>query len=294
MDAGEFTEITVDVEAGVALVTLNRPDRRNAWSGRMAVEYRWALHHAHIRDDVRVVVVTGAGGDFCVGADSRALDAISSGGGSYAAEKLPLPPYPDDTPEEMRRNHAYPLAVSTPVIAAIDGGCAGAGFVVATYADLRFAAHGSRITTSFAKLGLPAEYGIGWLLPRMVGVPNALQLLYAADVLDAPDAERLGWVQTCQSLDETLAYARALARGSSGESLRMMKRQVFGDAAGGFGEAYTRSVEDMNAALRHPDMKEGLAARKERRPPDFLQARSFLTRAGPRAVPAPPGTRRGP
>jgi enoyl-CoA hydratase/carnithine racemase len=285
VDIEDFTEITVDVEAGVALVTLNRPDRRNAWSGRMAVEYRWALHHAHTRTDVRVVVVTGAGGDFCVGADSRTLGSISSGGGAYAREKLPLPPYPDGTPEEMRRNHAYPLAVSTPVIAAIDGACAGAGFVVATYADLRFASHGSRITTSFAKLGLPAEYGMGWLLPRMVGIPNALQLLYAADVLDAPEAARLGWVQQCHEpaelLERTLTLARSLARGSSGESMRMMKRQVFSDAAGGFGEAYTRSVDDMNAALRHPDMKEGLAALRDRRPTDFLG--SDAPDAAPRA-----------
>jgi enoyl-CoA hydratase/carnithine racemase len=274
VDIEDFTEITVEVEAGVALVTLNRPDRRNAWTGRMAVEYRWALHHAHTRADVRVVVVTGAGGDFCVGADSRLLGSISSGGGTYVPEKLPLPPYPEGTPEEMRRNHAYSLAVSTPVIAAISGVCAGAGFVVATYADMRFAAHGSRITTSFAKLGLPAEYGIGWLLPRMVGVPNALRLLYAAEVLDAPETAQLGWVQRCHEpaelLERTLAFARSLARGSSGESLRMMKRQVFSDAAGGFGEAYTRSVDDMNAALRHPDIKEGLAALRERRPTDFL------------------------
>lgn len=274
MEIIEFTELTTTIDAGVALVTLNRPDRRNAWNGRMAVEYRWALHHAHTRPDVRVVVVTGAGGNFCIGADSRALDAITTENGSYAPERLPLPPYPDGTPEDMRRNHAFPLAVSTPVIAAIDGACAGAGFVVATYCDLRFAAHGSRITTSFARLGLPAEYGMGWLLPRMVGIPNALQLLYAADVLDAAEAARLGWVQHCvepgELLDHTLDFARSLARGCSGESLRMMKRQVFADAAGGFGAAYTRSVDDMNAALRDTDIKEGLAALRERRPADFL------------------------
>ncbi|MFC4948293.1 enoyl-CoA hydratase-related protein [Pseudonocardia sp. GCM10023141] len=278
MEIEQFTELTVAVEAGVALVTLNRPDRRNAWSGRMAVEYRWALHHAHTRPDVRVVVLTGAGGDFCVGADARALGSIASQQGSYAPERLPLPPYPDGTPDDMRRNHAYPLAISTPVVAAIDGACAGAGFVLATYCDLRLAAHGSRITTSFARLGLPAEYGMGWLLPRMVGIPNALQLLYAADVLDAAEAARLGWVQRCHEpgelLEQALAFARALARGSSGESLRVMKRQVFADAAGGFGAAYSRSVEDMDAALRHPDMKEGLAALRERRPADFLRERA--------------------
>lgn len=275
MELDDFTELTVRVADGVALVTLNRPDRRNAWSGRMAVEYRWALHHAHTRPDVRVVVLHGAGGDFCVGADSRALDAISADGGRYRPARLPLPPYPDGTPDWMRHNHAYPLTVSTPVVAAVAGACAGAGFVVASYADLRFAAHGSRITTSFARLGLPAEYGLGWLLPRLVGVPNALQLLYRAQVLDAGEAARLGWVQGChpaaELLDRTLEFAGQLARHSSAESLRMMKRQVFADAELDLGTAYRRSVDDMNAALAHPDIKEGLAALRERRPTDFLR-----------------------
>jgi enoyl-CoA hydratase/carnithine racemase len=276
VDVEDFTELTVQVEAGVALVTLNRPDRRNAWNGRMAVEYRWALHHAHSRPDIRVVVLTGAGGDFCVGADARALDAISADGGRYAPERLPLPPYPEGAPEQMRRNHAFPLVIDTPVIAALTGACAGAGFVVASYADLRFAAHGSRITTAFAKMGLPAEYGLGWLLPRLVGVPNALELLYAARVMDAEQAARLGWVQRCYQpadlLARTLEFARDLARGSSAESLRVMKRQVFVDAALDLGSAYQRSVEDMNAALSSPDIKEGLAALRERRPTNFLAA----------------------
>jgi len=274
MDIEEFTELEVSIEAGVAVVKLNRPDRRNAWSGRMAVEYRWALHHAHTRSDVRVVVLTGAGGDFCVGADSRALDAISADRGRYAAEPLPLPPYPEGTPDELRHNHAYPLTIATPVIAALTGACAGAGFVLASYADLRFAAGDCRITTSFAKLGLPAEYGIGWLLPRMVGLPAALELLYTARVLDGAEAARLGWVQRCHEPGEVLAraveFAADLARGSSAESLRVMKRQVFVDATLDFGTAYARSVADMNAALRHPDLREGLAALRERRPTDFL------------------------
>jgi enoyl-CoA hydratase/carnithine racemase len=274
MELAEFTEVDVAVRAGVAVLTLNRPDRRNAWNGRMAVEYRWALHHAHTRPDVRVVVVTGAGGDFCVGADSRALDAISADGGRYAAERLPLPPYPDGTPEQLRHNHAYPLTIGTPVVAALTGACAGAGFVLASYADLRFAARDCRITTSFAKLGLPAEYGLGWLLPRLVGLPTALELLYGAPVLDGAEATRLGWAQRCHEPGEVLAraveFAEGLARGSSAESLRMMKRQVFQDAALDLGTAYTRSVADMNAALRHPDLREGLAALRERRPADFL------------------------
>lgn len=274
MKVEEFTELTMEVADGVATVTLNRPERRNAWGGRTAVEWRWALHHADVDPDTRVVVLTAAGEHFCVGADSRRLDSITRSGGSYTKIEISPPPYPDSAPEEMRKNHLAPLLVSTPVIAAVTGACAGVGFLVASYADLRFVASNARVTTSFAKLGLPAEYGLGWLLPRMVGVPNALEMLYSAAVYDGADLLRLGWAQRSLPVDEVRAaavdYARNLARHSSGESLRMMKRQIMIDAVGPIEVAYQRSVEDMNAALRHPDMKEGLAALRERRPTNFL------------------------
>ncbi|HEY3603389.1 MAG TPA: enoyl-CoA hydratase-related protein [Sporichthyaceae bacterium] len=274
MKPTEFTEVDYAVADGVATVTLNRPDRRNAWSGRMAAEYRWALHHADTDLAVRVVVLTGAGRDFCIGADSGALATINSAAGAYETEKLPLPPYPDGAPDGMRRNHLVPLLVSTPVVAALHGACAGAGFVLATYADFRFATKDARITTSFAKLGLPAEYGIGWLLPRQIGLINAAQLLYTAEVCDGDRARELGWVQQVHDPDEVFPaaqeFARTLARHSSGESLRSMKRALFVDAWGSFDDAYTRSVQDMNAGLKHADLREGLAALEEKRPPDFL------------------------
>jgi enoyl-CoA hydratase/carnithine racemase len=274
----EFQDVSYDVADAVATVVLNRPERRNAWNGRMAAEYRWALHHAHTDPDVRVVVLTGAGGDFCAGADTRALSGMNADGGRYRKEKVALPPYPDGTAHGMRHNHLVPLLVSTPIVAALSGACAGAGFVLATYADLRFAADDARITTSFAKLGLPAEYGINWMLPRQVGVPNALEMLYTAQVYNGEQARALGWVQrvhpAAELLERTLSFARSLARESSGESLRMMKRQVLIDAAGDLDTAYVRSVQDMNAGLRHPDMAEGLAALRERRPTDFRGTRT--------------------
>jgi enoyl-CoA hydratase/carnithine racemase len=270
----EFTEIGYTVDAGVASVTLNRPDRRNAWSGAMALEYRWALYHAHSDRDVRVVVLAGAGEHFCVGADTALLGTIADGGGGDAGPVQEPPPWPDGTPETFRHNHLYPLTVSTPVIAAVHGICAGAGIVLATYADLRFAAAGARIAPSFARLGLPAEYGTGWMLPRIMGVANAAAFLYTSTPVTGEEAHRIGFVQRVvdegELLPATLEFARRLARESSGESLRVMKRQLFVDAAGDLSTAYRHSVEDMNAALRHPDLKEGLAAFRERRPPNFL------------------------
>ena len=240
----------------------------------MSVEYRWALHHADADPAVRVVVLTGAGGDFCVGAHTATLEDIDRRGGSYERERLALPPTPEHVPPGLRHNHTIPLALSVPLIAAVNGACAGAGFVLATYADLRFGADDARIATSFANLGLPAEYGIGWLLPRMLGTANAASLLYSGSRIEPGEALRLGWLQRVvpaeSLLAETLSYARSLARHSSPQSLRMMKRQIFVDAWGDLEAAYHRSVEDMNAAMKHPDFREGVAALRERRPPDFL------------------------
>jgi enoyl-CoA hydratase/carnithine racemase len=242
----------------------------------MAAEYRWALHHAHVDPAVRVVVLTGAGGDFCAGADTALLQDIDSADGRYERATVDLPPYPEGTPDGLRHNHCYPLLISTPVIAAIEGACAGAGFVLATYADLRWAADDARITSTFARLGLPAEYGMAWLLARQVGLPRALQLLWDADVRSGVEAAELGWVQCHRPAGEVLptavAYARRLARESSGRSLATMKRQVLLDAAGDLGAAYDRSVQDMDAALRHPDLRTGLAAQRARARPDFLAA----------------------
>lgn len=274
MDFHRFEHLDYDTADGVAVITLNRPERRNAWSAPMSVEYRWALHHAHCDPAVRVVVLTGAGNDFCVGADVGALDEVSEAGGSYATERTAPPPYPEGTPPQFQHDHAAAMTLSTPVIAAINGACAGAGFVLATYADLRWASATAKIATSFARLGLPAEHGIGWVLPRIMGTARALELLYDPVPRTAEEAQQLGYVQRVvpddQLRTEVIAYARRLARHSSAESLRMMKRAVLIDAAGDLDSAYRRSVADMNIALAGSDFRVGLAAAKAKKPPDFL------------------------
>lgn len=273
MKPDQFTRMALDVQDGVALITLNRPDIRNAWGGRTALEYRWALHHCHSDPRIRVAVLC-SDGDFCVGADSGLLDDIGASGGAYEVDDVELPDYPDHTPPELRRNHFFPLAVSVPVIAAISGGCAGAGFLVASYADIRFADIDARIASSFAALGLPAEYGLGWLLPRVVGAANAAQLLYSPGPMTAARAAELGWLQRVSATGavraDALEYARALARGSAAESLRMMKRQIFIDSASSFADSYRKSVEDMNNALGSAAFREGVRALREKRQPDFL------------------------
>jgi len=275
MQPEEFSQLRYDVADGVALVTLSRPERRNAWSGPMSVEYRWALHHAHTDPAARVVVLTGAGDAFCAGADRDLLDDIADAGGTFEKERTALPPYPDGTPSELRHNHTAPLAISTPVIAAINGSCAGAGIVLATYADVRWASDSARFATAFASLGLPAEYGIGWMLPRIMGSTNALELLFDPSPRSAREVEQLGFVQRVlpgdRLLTEVLDYARRIARHSSSDSLRTMKRAVWIDAEGDLDAAYRRSVDDMNAALARPDFRIGITAAKAKERPDFLR-----------------------
>ncbi|HWW53986.1 MAG TPA: enoyl-CoA hydratase-related protein [Acidimicrobiales bacterium] len=273
MNPSQFCELTYEVDEGVAVVTLNRPEKRNLWSGPMAVEYRWALHHADQDPAARVVVVTGAGSNFCAGADVAGLEAISDGNGAYEKERAALPPPPPDAPPALRHNHTAPLAIGVPVIAAIEGACAGAGFVVATYTDLRLVSATAKVTTAFARFGLPAEYGIGWLLPRLVGIPNALDLLYDTRTRSGAEVAAVGWAQlhpAGEVLGAAVGLARRLARESSPQSLRTMKRQVFVGAAGDLDDAYRRSVEDMNAALAHPDLRVGIRAQRRKSAPDFL------------------------
>jgi len=274
VNPSQFRELTYEVHEGVALVTLNRPEKQNLWSGPMAAEYRWALHHADQDSAARVVVVAGAGSNFCAGADIGGLEAISDGNGAYEKEPVALPPHPLDAPPALRHNHTAPLAIGVPVIAAIEGACAGAGFVVATYADLRFVSETAKVTTAFARFGLPAEYGIGWLLPRLVGIPNALDLLYDTRTRSGAEVVRLGWAQRMLPEGEVAAtavgMARRLARESSPQSMRTMKRQVFLDAAGDLDDAYRRSVEDMNGALANPDLRVGIRAQRRKVTPDFL------------------------
>jgi enoyl-CoA hydratase/carnithine racemase len=273
MTPDEFEQIAYQVTDNVATVTLNRPSRRNAWTGRMALEYRWALATAENDSSVGAIVVTGADGAFCVGADAQILADVDSAGGAYQRAEVELPPFPDDAVAGLRHNHTYPLALSKPVIAAINGACAGAGFVVATFADIRLAVEGAKITPSFAGLGLPAEYGIAWVLPRVVGLQNALDMMFTNAVLPAEEARELGYVRRVFAratfVEQVETYARNIAQHSSPASLAVMKRQLYVDANLDLETAYVRSVADMDRMIAGPDFSEGLRALRERRPPVF-------------------------
>jgi enoyl-CoA hydratase/carnithine racemase len=253
--------VLMNIEEGVALLTLNRPDRLNAWTAEMQVTYFDLLEQCADREDVRAIVVTGAGRGFCAGADMQNLQTLASDDGEL-------------TPgEHDSRPVTYPLTIAKPIIAAINGPCAGLGLVVALMCDLRFAATHAKMTTSFARRGLVAEHGISWILPRLVGPARTLDLLLSARVVLGPEAAELGLVNRAVAdesvVAEALAYARMLASESSPASMARIKRQVYGDYELGLDRALEEANRLMLESFSGSDFAEGVQSFLERRTPQF-------------------------
>lgn len=269
----ELKTVTYHVDRGVATVTLDRPDRLNAWTGRMHEEYRWALAEAESDPEVRVVVVTGAGRGFCAGADAAALDKHVAAGAYDSGVRSPLAEPGFGVRPEFDHAFAFHFGMSRPVLAAINGPAAGVGLVLACFADLRFAANGAKLTTSSGRLGLPAEYGLSWVLPRLVGVGHANDLLLSSRVILAEEAEAMGLVNRAlprgELLDFTYDYARRLASEVSPMALKATKRQIYADLHGDVGTAVERSEELLEHMVTQPDFTEGVTALREKRPPHF-------------------------
>jgi enoyl-CoA hydratase/carnithine racemase len=249
------------VADGVAVLTLNRPERLNAWTQEMEELYFDLLADCGVRDDVRAIVVTGAGRGFCAGADMESLQSLGSDGIDPAER------------DRERRPQAFPLTIPKPVIAAINGPVAGIGLVQALMCDIRFAAEGAKVTTAFARRGLVAEHGMSWMLPRLVGPARALDLLLSGRVVLAEEAAGLGLVNRVVAperlIDETLAYARDMAVNCSPASMAAMKLQVYADLDRGLGHALTEANKLMADSLEAPDFQEGVASFVERREPRF-------------------------
>jgi enoyl-CoA hydratase/carnithine racemase len=244
----------------IAIITLNRPERLNAWNGALGAGYFAALDRAEADPDVRVIVVTGAGRGFCAGADMDVLQGI--GGGSSNAGAAAAGP---------KNTHA--MTLSKPVIAAVNGAAAGLGFVHALACDIRFAAAGAKFTTSFARRGLIAEHGLSWTLPRLVGQAVALDLLLSGRIVLAEEAKEMGLVNQVfppdELMEQTMAYARDLAINCSPASMAVMKRQVYTHPQMDMDEALAESNSLMVASLRQTDFKEGVASFLEKRAPSF-------------------------
>jgi len=262
-----------DVADGVATITLHRPERLNAWTAQMNAEYRSNLSRAAGDPTVRVIVVTGAGRGFCAGAESEDLAGHVERGAyrtwdSYALER---PGY--GVRPEFDAELAYHFGIEKPIIAAINGPVAGIGFALACYCDLRFAAAGAKFTTAHGRLGLPCAFGLAWLLPRLIGLPGAMDLILSSRTFTAEEARELGLVKAVVPGDElgdaVREYAQMLATSVSPASMAASKRQVYE----AFHQTAAESVRTAEALLdpmmSGPDYREGVAALREKRAPHF-------------------------
>jgi enoyl-CoA hydratase/carnithine racemase len=270
-------ETLYNVADRVATITLNRPDKLNAWTAVMESEVRAAMGEAERDNDVRVIILTGAGRGFCAGADISLLSSVAEQGldkrrRAQALKNTNVRKLKGVRPD-FQRKYSYFPAVSKPVIAAINGPVVGLGLVISLYCDLRFASDAARFGTAFARRGLIAEYGMAWMLPRLVGVPNALDLLFSARMIDAAEALRMGLVNQVYPqdvfADKVRAYARDLASGVSPRSMRVIKRQVYDAMFQTLGETFEISEHEMIASLLSEDFKEGVAHFLEKRAPNF-------------------------
>jgi len=269
----ELKATALTIEDRIGLITLNRPDRMNAWTGRMHTEYRWCLAELDRDPAVGAIVVTGNGRGFCVGGDAEALQGHARKGGydPGTPPELAQPGYGTDA--RFDASFAYQFGLSKPILAAMNGPAAGVGLALACFADLRFAASGAKFTTAHGKLNLPAEYGLSWLLPRMLGLTRANELLLSSRPFSAEEALELGLVNEVhpadQVLPKTLAYARRLLATVSPNSLRQTRWQIYRDLHRDVAASVVDSEKLLNEMMREADYSEGVSAFLEKRPPDW-------------------------
>ncbi|HUR01332.1 MAG TPA: enoyl-CoA hydratase-related protein [Nonomuraea sp.] len=245
-------------DQGVLTLTFNRPERLNAWTDAMGRCYFDLLQEAEEDPNVRAIVVTGAGKGFCSGADFQTLSALQNG--SY-----------DETPDP--RPNTFPTTIAKPIIAAVNGACAGLGVVHALACDLIFTAEDAKWTTAFPRRGLIAEYGLSWILPRLMGQQRAMDILLSGRVFTGAEAYELGLANRSVPGDSLLAtaqeYAGELAIHSSPASMAIIKRQVWNDWNVTLEESAKTATQEMLASFQRPDFAEGVASFLERRPPNF-------------------------
>jgi enoyl-CoA hydratase/carnithine racemase len=258
----DFTDVTYKTDSGVGIITINRPDRYNALRGRTVDELLAAFKYAWVDQEVGAVILTGAGEKaFCTGGDQKERAAT----GGYGETETGM--------FEIESLHKLIRAIPKPVIAAVNGAAAGLGLVQALMCDIRFAADTAKFTCAFSKRGLIAEYGISWVLPRLVGQANALDLLMSSRVILADEAHALGMVNkvvpAAQLMDVVMAYAADLAMNVSPSSMSVMKRQVYGDYSKDVSTASKDALVLMGQSFGRPDFKEGVQSFVQKRQAEF-------------------------
>ncbi len=270
-----YRDITYEVDSPVATITMNRPDQLNAFTVRMLAEIRHALAAAERDEQVVGIVLTGAGRGFCAGMDMNALDSMagSSGGKPEDLSSLKANPGNPDMGDNFTVTYSYLLSIRKPLIAAVNGACAGLGFCFALLCDMRFVERTAKFSAAFSQRGLVAEHGASWMLPRLIGPGRALDLLWSSRKFDGVEAERLGLAERlCEpgtSVADARAYIEQLAATTSPTSLMVMKQQVYKHLNAELREAMEETNKLMDESLKRADFREGVRSFIEKRPPKF-------------------------
>ncbi len=271
-----YDEILYEVDDGIATVTLNRPQRLNAITATMSRELQDAMLAAGQDSSVRAIILTGAGRGFCAGADMELLQSIQ-GGGSCSSERRVRdfhPREPDPAARaDFRHQYSYFPSIPKPILAAINGPVAGLGFVLTLYCDLRLASTTARMGTIFSRRGLVAEHGVSWLLPRLIGMAHAADLLFSGRMIEPDEALAMGLVSRVIAPDRLMTEAREraheIATLASPRSVAVMKKQIYEAQLQGLGEALDSADQEMVKSFESDDFKEGVAHFVEKRSPKF-------------------------
>ena len=266
------TEFEVD-EEGIATIWLSRPKRMNAWTGRMHTEYRYLLSRAEQDQGVRGIVVTGRGKGFCVGGDSDALTGHIKKGGydSGTSDEIEWPGY--GVSDDFDALFAYHYGLSKPIVAAINGPVAGVGLALACFVDIRFAAPGIKLTTAHGKLNLPAEYGLSWVLPRLVGLGRANDLLLTSRVFYSEEALTMGLVNqlfdSVNIVQQARGYLHEMVRAVSPNSIKQTRWQIYKDLHRDVASSVEDSEKLLKEMMKEQDYQEGVQAFLDKRNPKW-------------------------
>jgi enoyl-CoA hydratase/carnithine racemase len=271
-----YEQILYDVSDQIATITLNRPDKLNAWTMRMSAEVRHAAFRADRDEAVRVIIVTGAGKGYCAGADMNLLQGFQSGGDAAAlgvgTEDLQVANDPS-VPAAFKGEYSYPVGLRKPVIAAVNGVAAGLGLSFMLYYDMRIASDRARFGTVFSRRGLIAEHGSAWLLPRLIGMAKACDLLFSGRFVGAEEALQMGLVNRVVAHDDLMPAVREIATEMatlcSPRSIRIMKRQIYSDLSSDLASAMSAADRGMIESFSTEDFREGVASFLQHRPPQF-------------------------
>jgi len=266
--APEAQEVLSEVADNVGIITLNRPDKLNAWTPTMRLQYFDTLDRFATDKDVRTILVKGAGRGFCAGADLSMIKA------------------PTAQSEALRqadsREYWFPMSIGKPIVAAIHGACFGIGLQQAIFCDIRIATADAKIAAPYVRRGIIGEMGITWMLSRLCGIGAANDIMLSGRTLSGSDALAIGLVnQICDEadlFDKAFAYCRDMAQNCSPLAMRTVKQQLYHDLMDDFTPSFDRSEEMLGDVLRGEDVKEGIAAFREKRPLNFHPLSSHLAK----------------